>query len=266
MRKYYEYVKNSFKESLAYRSEYFIGITQSLLALLVQLYLWRALLEQSGQAATDMGVITLSEMTTYVFMSTVISTLVSSNVIFYINYRVRSGQISMDLIRPMNFKAYVFCRMIGGSFFNFLFQLLPVLLIGLVFLDFEYASIPNLFLFGITTVNAIMIMFLITYSLGLLAFWYMSMWQVDQQLGAFIGLFSGRWIPLWFFPKILVDMSHFLPFRLIYFVPISIYLGKFEIVDCTYLMMQQLIWIVILFGVTRLMWHAAIKKLVIQGG
>ncbi len=266
MRKYYEYIKNSFKESLAYRVEYFMGITQRLLALLVQLYLWRVLLGQSAQASTDMGVITLSEMTTYVLMSTIISTLVSSNVIYDITDRVKSGQISTDLIKPLNFKAYVFCRMIGGSFFNFLFQLLPVLLIGLVFLGFEQPSISNLFLFCITIVNAIIIMFLTTYSLGLLAFWYMEMWQVEHQLDSLIQLFSGRWIPLWFFPKFLVNMAYFLPFRLMYFVPISIYLGKFEIVGSMYLIMQQLGWIVVLFVVTRLTWRAAVKKLVIQGG
>jgi len=266
MRKYFEYVKNAFKESLAYRVEYFMGITQSLFLLLVQLYLWRALLGQSEQASTDMGVITLNEMTTYVLMSTIIATLIYSNVILNINDRIRNGQISMDLIKPVNFKTYMFCNMIGRSFFNFLFQLLPVLAIGLIFIGIDYPSMQNLLLFCVTLVNAIIIMFLIQYSLGLLAFWYMSMWQVEMLLWTLIRLFSGQWIPLWFFPKILVNISNFLPFRLMYFVPISIYLGKVELVDSMYLLIQQLIWIVVLFGMTRLMWRAAIKKLVIQGG
>lgn len=266
MRKYFEYIKNAFKESLAYRVEYFLGITQRLFILLVQLYLWRALLGQSEQASTDMGVITLNEMTTYVLISTIISTLVSSNVIENMSDRIRNGQISMDLIKPVNFKTYMFCSMIGRSFFNFLFQLLPILAIGLIFIGIEYPSMQNLLLFCITLINAILISFLISYSLGLLAFWYMSMWQVDALLWTLIRLFSGAWIPLWFFPKILVNMSNFLPFRLMYFVPISIFLGKVELVDCMYLLIQQLIWIVVLFGITRLMWHPAIKKLVIQGG
>jgi len=213
-----------------------------------------------------MGVITLSEMTTYVLMSTIISTLVSSNVIENMNDRIRNGQISMDLIKPVNFKTYMFCSMIGRSFFNFLFQLLPILAIGLIFIRIEYPSTQNLLLFCITLVNAIIIMFLISYSLGLLAFWWMRMWEVDVLLGTLINLFSGAWIPLWFFPKILVNISNFLPFRLMYFVPISVFLGKVELVDCMYLLIQQLIWIVVLFGMTRLMWRAAIKKLVIQGG
>jgi len=266
MRKYFEYVKTAFKESLAYRVEYFLGIMQSLFVLLAQLYLWRALLGQSEQASTDMGVITLNEMTTYVLMSTIISTLISSNVILNINDRIRNGQISMDLIKPVNFKTYMFCSMIGRSFFNFLFQLLPVLGIGLIFIGIEYSSMQNLLLFCVTLVNAIIINFLITYSLGLLAFWYMSMWQIAVLWGVLGRLFSGAWIPLWFFPKVLISISNFLPFRLLYFVPISIFLGKVGLIDCIYLVIQQLVWIAILFGATRLTWHAAIKKLVIQGG
>lgn len=266
MRKYFEYIKNAFKESLAYRVEYFLGIAGTLFRLLVQLYLWRALLGQSEQASTDMGVITLSEMTTYVLMSTIISTLVYSNVIENIDDRIRNGQISMDLIKPINFKTYMFCSMIGRSFFNFLFQLLPILAIGLIFIGIEYPSIQNLLLFCVTLVNAIIIMFLISYSLGLIAFWTIRIWEADMLLGTLIRLFSGAWIPLWFFPKILVNISNFLPFRLVYFVPISVFLGKVELVDCMYLLIQQLIWIVVLFGVTRLMWHIAIRKLIIQGG
>ena len=266
MRKYYEYIKNSFKEYLAYRVEYFTGITQTLLALLVQLYLWRALLGQSGQASTDTGVITLGDMTTYVLVATLLATLTSNNIIYDIVDRIRTGQISTDLIRPMNFTAYMFCRMVGGSLFNFLFRLIPVLVIGMIFLDFQFPSIPNLIFFCVTVVNAVIIMFLVTFSLGMLSFWYMAMWQVDVLLGSAIALFSGRLIPLWFFPKVLVSISSFLPFRLIYFVPISVYLGKVEIIDCWYSVLQQVIWIVILYTVTRLMWHGAVKKLVIQGG
>lgn len=266
MRKYFEYIRNAFKADLAYRVDYFVSLAFAFVALFIQLYLWRALLGQSGQASTDMGVITLSEMTTYVLVSVVISTLVDSNVISNISGVIRSGQISMDLIKPMNFQAYVFCSMIGHNFFRFLFRLLPVLAVGIVFLSIEAPSLPNLFLFLVTLVNAIAISFLINFCLGLLAFWYMSIWQVEQIFGRSIDIFSGFWIPLWFFPKILVNISNFLPFRLMYFVPISVFLGKVEPVDCMYLLIQQLIWIVVLFGMTRLMWRMAIKKLVVQGG
>lgn len=266
MRKYYEYIKNSFKELMAYRVEYFVGIVQRFLAIFVQLYLWRALIGQAGQVATDYGVVTMTEMTSYILVSILINTLIGNNVINDINERVRSGQISTDLIKPLNFEMYVFCRMIGRSLFSFLFQLLPVLGISLLFLDIEFPSVINLLLFLVSALNAFVIMFLLAFNLGLLSFWYMSMWQVSLILGNVIQLLSGRWLPLWFFPQALLSVSAFLPFKMLYFVPISIYLGQGSIAEFGQWILIQYIWIVILFAVTRLMWHAAIRKLVFQGG
>ena len=143
MRKYYEYIKNSFKENLAYRVEYFTAVAQTLLALLVQLYLWRAIIGQSGGVSSSAGMITLGDMTTYVLIGTLMGTLLGNNLITDINDRVRNGQVSTDLIKPMNFIAYMFCRMIGRSFFGFLFRLLPVLVIGIIFLDFQLPTVPG---------------------------------------------------------------------------------------------------------------------------
>jgi ABC-2 type transport system permease protein len=266
MRTYYEYIKNSFKEFLAYRVDYVAGIIQTLLSLLIQIYLWQALFNQSKLVATNLGLVDLKDMITYVLISTLMSTLGRSNLIYDINSRVRSGQVSADLVRPFNFMGYMYCRMIGRNLFNFFFQLLPVLAVGLIFIHVSFPSVPNLLFFVIMTIGAQLILFLITFCLGLLAFWYMSIWQVDILLGTAFDLFSGRWIPLWFFPTALVSISAFLPFKLVYFIPISIYLGKLGTQDCWYAVLQQLIWIVILYGLSRLIWHAAVKKLVIQGG
>lgn len=266
MRVYYEYIKNSFKEYLAYRFEYFTGIIQTLLSLMVQLYLWNALMGRSGPVSTNSGIVTLEDMVTYVLVSTLISSLARSRVIYDINERVRNGQISADLIRPVNFIGYMFSRTIGRSFFNLIFQFLPVLVIGIVFLDINFPSIPNLLFFGISAINAMIILFLITFCLGLLAFWYMYIWQVDMLLGTAFELFSGGWIPLWFFPSVLFTISSFLPFRLVYFIPISIFLGRLEVQDCWFMILQQVIWIIIFYGITRIIWNAAIKKLVFQGG
>ncbi|MBN2239793.1 MAG: ABC-2 family transporter protein [Dehalococcoidales bacterium] len=266
MRPYYEYIKNAFKERFAYRIEYIVGIVQRFLALFVQLYLWRALLGQSGPVAAGSGTVSVEDMTTYVLVSILINTFIGNTVINDINDRVRGGQISTDLIKPINFQAYVFSRMLGMNLFRFIFQLLPVLAIGFLILDVQVPTLPYLLLFLFSVFNALIIMFLITFCVGILSFWYMSIWQLSLILSNVIQLFAGRWLPLWFFPEALLRISDFLPFRLLYFAPISVYLGKVEFGEAWFLVVQQLIWIVILFSLSRLMWYGAVRKLVIQGG
>ena len=256
----------AFKDRLAYRGEYFLGIVGYLLIMVAQLFLWKALLGQSQQAVTNAGVITLREMSTYVFVSITITIFVRPWVINIMSDRIRNGQILMDLVKPVNFKTYLFCDMIGRTIFNFLFQLLPVLILCLIFIGINYPSLPNFLLFVLAMINAIIIMFLMTFSAGLSAFWYTSVWQIQVLIWTLVAFFSGMFIPLWFFPKTLADISSVLPFRLIYYVPLSIFLGKVEFVDCLYLLLQQFIWVAVFYGLSRLIWHTAIKKLVIQGG
>ena len=81
-----------------------------------------------------------------------------------------------------------------------------------------------------------------------------------------IGLFSGSIVPLWFFPDALEKVSYFLPFRLIYFVPISVYLNKAGFFGSINLIMQQFIWIISLHLLMEGIWKLGIKKLVVQGG
>jgi ABC-2 type transport system permease protein len=108
-------------------------------------------------------------------------------------------------------------------------------------------------------------MFLINYAMGLIAFWYLRGWQ-NTILWTLNRLFSGATIPLWFFPSVLVTISNFLPLRLMYFVPISVYLGQVTPIDCLNLILQQFLWIGILYLLTKVVWRTAINKLVIQGG
>jgi ABC-2 type transport system permease protein len=264
MKKYLKFIQISFNNGLAYRVEYFIGTFRNLVILLVQLCVWRALLT-AGSVTTDSGLVTLREMNTYVLISSMIGTLLTVNVVWNITDRIRNGQIAMDLLKPMDFQAYTFANMLGQNMFAFLFQLLPILAVGVIFVGMDFPSPLNLLFFLLTMVNAIIISFQINYIIGLVVFWYLRGWQANI-VWMLNRLFSGAYIPLWFFPSFLVTMSNFLPFRLYYFVPISIYLGTLTPLDCLYAILQQFAWIAVLYGLTMLEWRAAIKKLVIQGG
>ena len=264
MKKYLKFIQISFNNGLAYRVEYFVGTFRNLVILLVQVCVWRALLT-AGPVTTGSGVVTLKEMTTYVVVSSMIGTLLTVNVIPNLNDRINNGQIGMDLLKPVNFQAYSFANMLGQNMFSFLFQMLPILAVGIIFVRMDFPSIPNFLFFLLTMINAIIIAFQVNFGMGLIGFWYMRGWQ-STIIWILNRLFSGAYIPLWFFPQILVTISYFLPLRLMYFAPISIFLGTVTPLDCLYIILQQFGWMIVLYGVIMITWRAAIKKLVIQGG
>ena len=266
MRAYIELIKTVFKANLAYRVNYFFGLAGHILWLIIWVAVWRALLGASGETATDTGTVTIRDMITYVVISRTISVLITQVIIDVMDERIRTGQISMDLIKPINFQAFMFCHVTGNSLFQFLFQLLPVFGIGALCFGIQYPSAQNFLLFCISVVNAAAINFLITYIIGLLGFQILSIWVFRRFIGDLISLFSGSYIPLWFFPNFLISISLYLPFRLIYFMPISIYLNKLEVVDSLWIILLQLLWIVMLYGFTQLLWRLMVRRLVIQGG
>jgi len=266
VRIYIEYAKNAFKERFAFRTNYLFRIGGRLLFLFAQVYIWRALMGANGQVSTSVGTVTLQDMVTYIIVSTTVATLIGNNVIDVIDARVRSGEIAMYLIRPMNFRNMLFSSTMGANLFNFLFILLPVLIFGVIAFGFMTPSPANAALFILALINGIVISFFINYAIGLLGFLYMSIWHFRRFIGDLMSLFSGSLIPLWFFPGWLAKVSEFLPFPMTFYIPIQILLGKSDVLDCMLLIGRQLLWIVVLYGVAKLLWQGSVKRLVIQGG
>jgi len=141
-----------------------------------------------------------------------------------------------------------------------------VLIIGILFFNIQYPTGTNLMMFILTLINGLIINYFITHIIGLVSFWYTWIWQFNMLLSSLVKLFSGAFIPLWFFPKTISNAALFLPFRLIYYTPISIYLGKVNIQDIIWAIMQQFLWIVGLYFLERLIWSRAVNKLVVHGG
>ncbi len=266
MRVYIEFMKNTMQSNMAYKFNTFLDLFGHMISLSIQVSIWRALFKGAVQVSTNTGFVTINEMITYVIISTIMSVVISSDAIGRISSKISSGEVAIDLIRPINFMAYAFSEMLGNMSFRFIFQILPLSILGISIWGVNYPSFYNALLFSIALVNAIFIHFLLTYTIGLLGFWYLRMWHLRYFVGALIMLFSGAYIPLWFFPKVLLDISNVLPFRLIYFAPLSIFLGKVEYMESVKLILLQAVWIMILFVAQRIVWHRGVEKLVIQGG
>ena len=114
--------------------------------------------------------------------------------------------------------------------------------------------------------GAALLQFLLSYILGLVGFWHSSVWQLGAYQWMLTSLFSGAFVPLWFFPDWLLSISNYLPFRLLYFAPIATYLGKLGVAEAAWLIAQQWMWVAGLLALQRIVWLAGIRKVVSQGG
>ena len=102
--------------------------------------------------------------------------------------------------------------------------------------------------------------------LGLLSMITMNIKNINWGYNAVLRFFSGQMVPLWIFPGILGTVSGILPFRCIYAIPMSIYIGNDAGVDMLRVLGVQFVWILLLWIVSRLLMKRVFARVMIQGG
>lgn len=260
---YLEFLKKSFQERYTYRTNSYIFIFSSVFNLFVQISVWYALIGTNN----DIEGIGYSDMVSYVIMTMLISSLVRSTIGQKLAGKVQSGSIANDFLRPVNLKYSLVFSQFGENIFSTIFGTLPVCIISIVLLQFQMPKNPiQMGLFLISLFNGIILMFYLNYSLGLLSFWFKSSFYVDWFNKAFFKLFGGTFVPLWFYPDALYWISEILPFRLVSFEPIAIYLGKLSVIESMDIIGIQIIWIIILMVLEKILWIKAQKVVTVQGG
>lgn len=266
MRLYWEFFKNSFQSQLVYRANTILIFVGRIIILFIQVAIWRALLQHGDGVSIGTTVITFRDMSTYTIISSALGIFITRDVIWIVDRRIRTGQIAMDLIKPVNLMAQILAQVIGLNGSKVFLELMPLLIIGAVGFGLTAPTLQNGLFVLIAVINAFFINHLLCYIFGLTGFWSKRVRHFDTVLRVLFQVFSGSFIPLWFFPKELADLALALPFRLVYYTPIAIYMGKVNRFDLGWEIALQFMWIAIFWLVSRLIWRRAIHKLVIQGG
>ena len=135
-----------------------------------------------------------------------------------------------------------------------------------IFFGLKAPALFNLSLFLISAMLAIILMFYIDYVFGLAVFWVKNGTHMAFIVYGMFTIFSGVTIPLWFYPAALAKVCDFLPFKLVSFEPISIFLGRYDPAQVWGIIFLQLLWIGFFFLIERLIWRSVQRLMFIQGG
>lgn len=268
MQFYCTYLLNSIKKVVAYRFNSTVKMFNRLIFMMVQVSIWGIVYgnDLGKQIVTDYGKVTLKEMISYTVISHVMFCIIQSTSINSLNNKISSGDISLYLIRPYNFKMYTFVETVGESVVSFVFQSIPLLLIGIIVYRISLPDIKQAVLFLGSLVNAYLIIFLLSFLCALTSFWFVQTGPIEIILSGLIKIFSGVWMPIWFFPGSIQKIIEIMPFKHIYFSPISIYINKLVGKDAIYTLIIQFIWVIILYFLVRCFWKSGERKIMVQGG
>ena len=263
MSAYVEFLKKSFRQRYIYRANTYINILSALFKLFVQISIWYALLSKNGSIKG----ISFQDMVSYVIINMLVLSLIHSNMGSRLAQKVQEGSIAIDLIRPVTLKYCLLAEELGENCFRTIFITLPVCIVSVIFLKFQLPDHPiDTLLFIISIINGIILIYYINYTLGLLSIWFGTSFYIDWFLAAFFELFAGTAVPLWFYPDFLYKISNILPFRLVSFEPIAMFLGKTSFISSLEIIILQIIWIIILILLEKFIWTKAQDKIIINGG
>lgn len=262
MKFYLLYIKNIFHQHLVYRLNTVFGLLGHVIALLVQYYLWQALLQENPTSS----VYTFEEMVMFISVSMVLSILLDNHVHLYLNERIHQGSISMDFLKPLNLKTFYFFHSMSETFVKSVISSLPLVLFVIIVFRVHPPSFSSFLMFCVFTLCSLLLNYTILFSLGIASFWMQQSWVLGRFYASLLLIFSGSKIPLSMFPSFLRTLAEILPFKWIYFVPIRAFLGQIDPTSMFRYVIMYALWIGLLTGLSSFLWKKGIKKVVINGG
>lgn len=260
LRTYSTLIKKVFQSRSFYASAVFWGLTSSFLFFFMQASLWTALL-QDGQRDG----IGFSEVITFLVVRSIAAPFSGSRISWLISRPFKSGDIATMFIRPLEIREQVYCEELGAGVFRFLVEGVPLALCAILVYGIAPPASP---LIGIASALSLVVGAIIgnqlNYLIAQFVFWFKSDYYTKFLSGALVLVFGGTMVPIWFYPEWLRQMCRVLPYQLIFFRPVEAYLGREESVLAT--LALGVAWVIALLVANRLLWRAARRVVVIQGG
>ena len=265
IKKYLSLTRNGILESLHFRLSMFVMIVGNILYLIVVYFLWKAIFESSG---TDVvNGMTFTDTLIYLVLATALFNFMEMYFVWEMGRNIQSGQIVLDLIKPMEYRNFLFWEYSGTFITHFLFSFLPTFIIVAVVTHGAIHLGMNLVYFAISVILAISINYSIDFFVGTICLYTESIWGINIMKQVVVLLFSGATVPLAFFPETLKNVAYALPFQSIYNAPLSLLLNEApDQAMLTQTFGLQIFWVIFMFLLDKIFWKISLKKITVNGG
>lgn len=180
--------------------------------------------------------------------------------------RVRSGDVVVDLYRPIDVQVWWLASWCGRSAYTLLARGIPPVVLGAVAFDLVLPTTVGHWLVVLVSVLlASIVGFGLRFCTNLTAFWLVDNRGLDQLVTLVLTFFGGLLVPLVLFPPWLEAIARALPFAAMVQVPAELIMGVYD-GPAWRALATQAAWAVTLLVLGRVMLASATRKVVIQGG
>jgi ABC-2 type transport system permease protein len=264
VRVYLAVARHSFRRYSTYRvatvAGAFTNTVFGFIRAFVLIALWQARPRIGGYDVTD--------AVTFCFLS---QALIAPMAVFgqglELSARIRTGDIAIDLYRPVDLQAWWLAGDLGRAAFHLLARGVPPFVAGALAFGLRTPdSVPGWLAVLPSLALALLVSFAIRYLLALTSFWLLDDSGVNLVAVTCASFFTGLLVPLVLFPGALGTLAGILPWAAILQVPADVWLGQRRGADLLAALALQAAWAVVLLGLGRLLTVLARRKVVVQGG
>ena len=247
--------KLELKRQLTYPFHFFIWATLWPIFIIINYFLWQSVYAFSGQ--TVIRGMTFESLIAYFIAAMVIGFATEANFDSWIATRIRSGKLLTQISLPMSFMHYLFSYWISKKVINVIIYSIPVFALAYLFVGFNIFK-TNALLLLFSIVVAGLLTFSFTMLFAMTAFWFKDIRGVTHLRQGILWFMSGAVLPLNFFPEWFQEISMYLPFQYMRYIPAKVMTG--EINSFSAFMFAQIFWAVAMFLLAAYIWKYAYRQ------
>lgn len=265
LRKYITLTRAGIVESLQFRISTLTIIAGNVIYMIIVYFLWKSIYASAG---TDIvNGMTFSDTLIYLVLASALFGFMETYLIWSMGPAIQTGKIVLDILKPMNYRAYIFWSLSGNLVMNFIMTFLPTFIIVYFMTNGAIHLGLNLLLFVVSAAIAVTINFSIDFIVGTICLYTESMWGINIMKEVVVLLLSGATIPIAFFPEPLKTIVGYLPFQSVYNAPLTILIDhEMPLEKAIATLGTQLFWCIIMTLASKLFWKISLRRITVNGG
>lgn len=208
---------------MAYRLNFLLWRFRSIIQLLLVYFIWWTVFQNQSSVFgySQAGILT------YVLVSAIIKAIVLSSRVIDVAGQIYEGNIVNFLLKPIGIIPFYLIRDISDKLLNILFVILEVSVIVVILKPpvIIQNNFSILIQFVLALVLGLVLNFMFSFTVGLLAFWVENAWGPYFLLTIFLETLGGGLFPVDILPKPFDQILMLTPFPYLIYFPSKVYLG-----------------------------------------
>ncbi|MFN7891449.1 MAG: ABC transporter permease [Pirellula sp.] len=260
-------LKTSLAERMAYRGDFALGTLMRFLPIITQIFLWWAIFQSMNPTNPNEAHIngySFQDMVAYYLLTMVgraFSSMpgLSSNVAT----KIRDGEIKKFLVQPVDLISFLFWSRVAHKIAYYTVATLPFALVFFLCRSYFSNGFPDLITFGAFVASLLLsfaLGFYLEACIGLVGFWMLEVSSLLFVYMLFQFFLSGHMFPLDILPEPWATIVGYLPIKYLAYFPAAVFLGKITGIPLAIDMGMLVFWTVFFFGLSRLAYHAGLKR------